>query len=475
MKKQIVFKSLLLPVCVVLGVAAIPAGPEVDSIADAEAINFPKGSYGTTINGQTFQVDAIASFRGWQYATWFEARGRLCVGRRRLPRGAWQRIVFDDYSIRHTDVHNVAVLGISPADGTIHLAFDHHVSPLHYRVSKPGAATEPERVEWNAALFSATTSELRSGIKVLKVTYPEFFTGPDGRLRLYYRTGHSGQGESQLAEYDPDRGGWTILGAFVLGNGEYQTSPARNAYHNGFDYGPGNRLHTTWVWREEQENSRYQLLNCHDLMYAYSDDHGRTWRNNAGELVATTGKDPAAIAFPGIIAWPIPYRWGLMNQVTQTVDRQGRVPVVMWQNPPDAPEATRDLNSWRYVHYWRDQQGRWRQRQLPFFGRKPSMLADTKDNLYVVFTKPGNLEYHGNDPGGPLVIYTASAAKGWQDWHEVYRSSAVFAGEPRLDKYRWAQDGVLSIYAQEAARAPGEPSVLHVLDFAELNAGQAKK
>lgn len=447
-----------------------PAGPPAlrlvnDSVLEPEALNFAQGTYGTCINGQTFQIEAAVSFQGWQYATWFDSRGRLCVGRRRLPGGSWQRIAFDDYTIRHSDVHNVAVIGICPADGTIHLAFDHHGSPLHYRVSRPGAATAPQDTDWTAALFGPTTSELVPAQKLDRVTYPAFFTTPGGRLQLSYRIGGSGDGDSHLAEYDPDRGGWSILGEYISGRGDFQGSATRNAYHNGFDYDAGGRLHTTWVWREGQDNAQWGLLNCHGLQYAFSDDGGRQWRNNRGEPIGLAGREPMRLESPGITVHPLRWRWGLMNQLTQTVDHRGRVHVVLWQNPFDAPAATKDMNAWRYYHYWRDEGGAWRQQQLPFFGRKPSIVADRSDNLFVVFTKPANLEYHGTDPGGPLHIFATSPARDWTDWHEVYRSQDSFVGEPRIDKYRWQGEQVLSVYAQQTPIEAGKPSPLRILDF----------
>lgn len=448
-----------------------PGGPAAlrllqDSVLDPEALNFADGAYGTCINGQTFQIESVVSFKGWQYATWFDGRKRLCLARRQLPQGAWQRIVFDDYAINHTDVHNVAVLGICPADGTIHLAFDHHVSPLRYRVSRAGVATSPETTEWTAALFGPTTPELVKGRKLARVTYPAFFSTPDGRLHLSYRIGSSGAGASHLALYDPQQGGWKVLGEYVSGAGDYRGSKTRNAYHNGFDHDAKGRMHTTWVWREGQDNARWGPSNCHDLQYAFSDDDGLTWRNNDGAPVAVAGRDPVHVDSPGITVRDVRWRWGLMNQLTQTVDAEGRVHVVLWQNPPDAPAAApKDMNAWRYVHYWRDGNGAWHQRQLPFFGRKPSIVADGACNLFVVFTKPTALEYHGTDPGGPLHVVRMAAASGWADAQQVFRSENRFVGEPRVDKYRWQQEGVLSIYAQESPAAAGKPSPLRVLDF----------
>lgn len=446
-----------------------------DSVLDPEALNFAKGTYGTCINGQTFQIEAMASFQGWQYATYFDARKRLCVARRQLPKGEWQRIAFDDYTIDHTDVHNVAVLGICPTDGTIHLSFDHHGSPLHYRVSRAAAATAPEKASWTAKLFGPVTAELVKGQRLTGVTYPAFFNAPDGRLLLSYRIGGSGNGKSCLACYDPKRGGWTTHGVYIGSEGEFQGSKTRNAYHNGFDYDSKGRLHTTWVWREGQDNGQWGLLNCHGLQHAFSEDHGLSWRNSNGKPIGATGKEPIQLDSPGLTVRQTRWRWGLMNQLTQTVDDRDRLHVVLWQNPPDAPAAAKDLNGWRYFHYWRDEAGRWHERQLPFFGRKPSIVADRANNLFVVFTKPANLEYHGVDPGGPLCIFTASAASDWTDWREVFRSEMSFVGEPRVDRHRWREDGVLSIYAQQTPSQAGKPSCLRVMDFQPAGGRSSKQ
>jgi hypothetical protein len=164
------------------------------------------------------------------------------------------------------------------------------------------------------------------------------------------------------------------------------------------------------------DNRQWGTSNCHDLQYAFSDDGGLTWRNNDGLPVGVTGREPVRADSPGITVRDVRWRWGLMNQLTQTVDGEGRVHVALWQNPPEAPAATKDLNAWRYFHYWRDNgRGSWHQRQLPFFGRKSSIVADPESNLFVLFTKPANLEYHGTDPGGPLYIFKATAARRWAD------------------------------------------------------------
>ena len=131
-----------------------------DSVLDPEALCLTSGTWGNCVNGQTFQQDALASFGGSQYAAYYDSARRLCVARRRAGESQWEVIRFGDYHFKGNDSHNVAVLGICPADGTIHLAFDHHGSPLHYRVSRPGVAQRPTEFKWTADLFGPITSEL---------------------------------------------------------------------------------------------------------------------------------------------------------------------------------------------------------------------------------------------------------------------------------------------------------------------------
>lgn len=44
-------------------------------------------------------------------------------------------------------------LGISHGDGTLHIGFDQHDNPLHYRVSKSGVASNPANFTWSSDIF----------------------------------------------------------------------------------------------------------------------------------------------------------------------------------------------------------------------------------------------------------------------------------------------------------------------------------
>lgn len=182
-------------------------------------------------------------------------------------------------------------------------------------------------------------------------------------------------------------------------------------------------------------------------------------------MIGNTDSEPIRVDSAGITVCELPIYRGIMNQVTQTVDAAGRVHVVLWMQPPDAADGSADMRTWRYVHFRRELDGSWHERQLPYVGRKPSVVADAHDNLVLVFTKPDDPEYHGVDPGGPLYVLCATMASGWSDWRVLHHVADPFVGEPRIDEYRWRESGVLSVYAQRAPERPGAPSELRVLDF----------
>jgi hypothetical protein len=117
----------------------------LDNLTDAEMLSEPSitvlgqdaAQRQFKINCYSFQQDGIVSFNGWQYACFYSFlqsdalhAGQeplyVHVARRQLPRGEWEVMVLDDYAQTTDDGHNTVQMGISPADGTIHLSFDHH-------------------------------------------------------------------------------------------------------------------------------------------------------------------------------------------------------------------------------------------------------------------------------------------------------------------------------------------------------------
>mgnify|MGYP001103807243 CR=1 FL=1 len=358
-------------------------------------------------------------------------------------------------------------LGICAKDGTIHLAFDHHVTSLHYRVSRAGAATHPEETAWVASLFGPVRSELEAG-KPIVITYPRFWSTPAGGLQFHYRRGGSGNGDNMLVDYQPEQGAWSNTRAIDSRAGEYRddmgSSSHRNAYPNGYDYDSTGRLHATWVWRESAVGVN------HDLCYDYSDDGGNTWFNDFGQPI----QGPASIDTPFLTVERIGLRQGLMNNQAQAVDSRNRVHVVMWHSSttttPTAkggellgPPADR-----RFHHYWREAPGVWHDEVIPCeAGSRPRMYVDDHDDLFLVY---GRLHADKALAGGyyapsDLVIATASARERWRDWSIVTEEKGPFINEMLADPARWKSDRILSVFVQEKPKSPGEPSPLRIIDY----------
>jgi len=428
-----------------------------DSIVDANALNlgdekFGEVRFGKNINGCTFQQDAIATHAGYQYVGYYDGDRQVCIGRRKLPLGKWEVIRFDDYAFESNDSHNTISIGISPGNGTIHMAFDHHVHPLHYRVSKNEVATNPETTQWQASLFGPVVSELEKNKKI-KITYPRFWQTPSGGLQICYRHRGSGNGSRMLVDYDPKTSSWSNTRQIDSSKGTYGKSRSRGSYPNGYTYGPKGNLHTTWVWRERPGSAN------HDLMYAYSKDQGKTWLNNDGDKL----NGPAALHSPGITVVNINEAYGLGNDFGQAVDSAGRIHAVVrhcndgslkaaGSKPGEVrfgPTAAR-----RYYHYFRKANGKWETRILPgVAATRPKVFIDAADNVYLIFQKLGK-----------LVIMGATASASWKDWKVMHTEPGLFSNEMLGDVYRWKDSAVLSIMVQERPKK-NEPTTLRILDF----------
>jgi hypothetical protein len=428
-----------------------------DTAVDSKALNLGNKKYGDTrfsnkINGCSFQQEVMATHMGYQYIGYYDGKRQVCLARRKLPLGKWDIIRFDDYTFKNNDAHNTISIGISPANGTIHIAFDHHGHPLHYRVSKKGAATNPRRSKWRQSLFSPIISELEKG-KSIKITYPRFWQTPDGGLQFCYRHRGSGNGIRMLVDYEPKTGTWCNTRQIDSSKGRYGKSNSRCSYPNGYTYGPKGYLHTTWVWREGPKSAN------HDLMYSYSKDNGVTWLNSNGDKLTK----PAAVDTPGITVVKIPEEYGLMNTHGQAVDSKGRIHTVMLHcddaslgaansKPGESrfgPTAAR-----RYFHYFWNTNGKWETRVLPgVAGNRPKVFLDKKNNGYLIFQKASN-----------LIIMGAHASTSWKDWKMIHTEKGPFGNEIMGDFYRWKKSGILSVMVQEKPKN-FEATPLRIIDF----------
>lgn len=417
--------------------------PLGDTQLDPAALFFV--SYQGIVNNASYQQCGLLSHAGHQYAAWYTASRHAVVAHRRPPNGPW-RVVSLAHRLSVDDSHNTISLGVSPSDGLLHVAMDTHDNPVYY-VKGDGPV-----------------QRTLDGLDIGDISYPRFLVSPEGRLQLSYRTGRSGRGAAELAEYN---GWWRRLGAWSCPDGEYTangaTSSSRNLYLHGLTYCPTGRLHATFTWREDDPAvlAHPGGLANHDTGYVYSDDRGRTWCNNAGQQVATTGSDELVrVDSPGLVVDPLSVDRGLINQESQTVDSVGRPHAIVSYVPDRFTPRVSDYVAQRETlgrvfHLHRDDSGAWHKREIPValnaFGRSQIVL-DPADNAYVML------------PHGRIVAARADTC--WTDWTPLFDGVGLGAyGEVVVDRTRAATEGVLSIMYQRPSTGTA-PSPLHVADFA---------
>ena len=471
----------------------------VSSTVDSNGLTAAVGApYGRAFNGESFQSDGLTSFNGYQYAAYWAQDAKpsgpdsyyISVARRKLPDGPWQTVALRDSTMRNGlngktkkpwDVHDVVSLGICPGDGTIHISYDHHNHPLRYRVSPPGAASTPQKTDWKPSLFGAEINKLDGTHPVTTVCYPAFTRTPRGDMLLTMRRGQSGDGAWWLYRYDAKTHAWDNGHQYDDGrNATYDggkvPSHERCAYPNGWTFGPDGSLQLTYVYRENFGKDKGGSGSNHDIYYAASPDEGRTWKNDAGQIVSSidgdgkTAPKQFSLATPGMRVVELSQYDSLMNEQTQAVDSAGRLHMMMWHLDPakaHPPAKTWALDQCSYFHYWRAAAGDWRKTMIAGpVGTRARIAFDAKDDVYAVYATPRDPDNQGlYFDRGKLTVARATAAAEWKDWTVIAHNDGPFLGEPMIDVPRLKADGVLSILIQDSPTADGQATALRVFDL----------
>lgn len=233
-------------------------------------------------------------------------------------------------------------------------------------------------------------------------------------------------------------------------------------YLHGIDYDKNGRLHSFFTWREQNGAVMCNSggITNHDTGYVYSDDRGRTWRNNAGTAVGTTGgTDKVAVTDSGLVVDSLNPDHSLMNQESQFTDSSGLPHAIISYVPGRFGQCTtnyvtnRTANG-RAFHVRKNSAGTWQKTEIPVplnSSQRTKLVLDKYDNAYAIF------------PFGRIA--GASKSSGYTDWAILYDGSTLNAfGEVVIDETRIAQDNVLSVLYQEKSSGT-TPSALHVVDF----------
>jgi Neuraminidase (sialidase) len=166
----------------------------------------------------------------------------------------------------------------------------------------------------------------------------------------------AGLGSEMLYIYSSETGKYTLMGTYLEG-------VENNPYTNGLDY-RNSRIHVTWTYRDfvpfegwdkstgtnhKQQAGPNGIENNHDLWYSYSDDLGRSWKNNSGQTIAKLDKGESVRPNnDGIKVFEIPKGSGVHNQEDQAIDYDGGVHVLN-------RDTTSGHMEWK--HYYRSPSG----------------------------------------------------------------------------------------------------------------------
>lgn len=444
---------------------AADPGPSVtqtgNTTLDSQAVFFV--SYDGLVNNNSFQKNGLLTYKGYQYAAWYTADKNAVVGRRVLGGSTWSTVRVG-HTLKSSDSHNVISMGVSKTDGRLHLNMDSHSDGFTYVKSVAGLMDNPSGLTWIASRFGSPQPTLDGLALTTQFTYPQFISTPEGKLQLSYRVAVSGNGRNALAEYDGST--WTALGEWTSSTGTYTSehgsSTVRNMYLHGIDYDRYGRLHSFFTWREQNGAVMCNSggITNHDTGYVYSDDRGRTWRNNAGTLVGTTGgSDKVAVTDSGLVVDSLNPDHSLMNQESQATDSTGLPHAIISYVPGRFGQCTtnyvtdRTANG-RAFHVRKNSSGTWQKTEIPIAlnsSQRTKLVLDKYNNAYAIL------------PFGRIA--GASKASGYTDWALLYDGSGLNAfGEVVIDEMRVPQDGILSVMYQEKSSGT-TPSPLHVVDF----------
>ncbi len=420
-------------------------------------------------NWASFDQDKLVSQGDYQYTVFWAEDRVLTIARRERAGDDVQTVRLEDYRLaaglpehQQRNGHRNTVIGISPCDGRVHVAWDHHNNDLNYTRSRAGWTSDPPQVI-GAADFEPRQPVVENAPQ--RVTYPRFFNGPDETLYFFYRSGGSGAGNIALFEYDAADGAWQMISDRLFGSeGLYppwNDSTSRNAYMHDLLFDRQGRLHITWVYREVARS----WASNHDLHYAYSDDQGRSWKNNAGQKIADTRSgERIVLDSPGIVVYDIPVFSWLMNQCAMTLDSRNQPHVATYhmaepwepedlQHDPPAAEQHR-LN---YYHYWRDEDGSWHRSEplpMPSPRRRPMIVSSPDDTIIIYFTSREGFQAH-----------VARAEDRWSRWQTLRLTGPEFVvnDATKPDRRLLHEQGILSFTVDPRGRQPGRG--LAILEF----------
>ena len=412
--------------------------------AQIKIVPIAEGWAKNQINSVIFRKNSLASFRERQYAAFYDENSRVVIASRKLNSTKWE-VRPTQFSGQTADAHNSISLAID-GQGFLHLAWNHHDTPLNYARS-----SQPELLEFAAP-------EKMIGVREDKVTYPEFYSLPNGDLLFFYRDGSSGSGNLILNRYTVKTRKWKRVQENLLdGEGRRNAHPQMTIDSKG-------AIHLSWVWRETPN-----VATNHDLCYAVSRDGGATWYKSSGEKYQLPIRADNAEYIQ-----KIPPSSELINQTSMTTDER---------DFPYIASYWRDVGSiipqYRVVYFdgqrWRQSQISNRRTAFSLSGAGTKKIPISRPQIVAFSPESGKTKIvvvFRDEERGNLVSAATSenlAENSWQIQDLIKTSVGMW--EPAFDPNIWNHRRMLHLFIQKVGQGDGEklenlpPQMISVLEW----------
>ncbi len=373
-----------------------------------------------SVNTVVFRKNSLCTYNNTQYISYYNNDGYVVLGKRKIGSKKWQLLI-TSFKGNVADAHN-SISIITDGDGYLHMAWNHHGNQLHYSKSiAPGSLQMMPETQM-------------TGLLEQKVTYPEFYSLPNGNLLFLYRDGQSGQGNLVINSYTTKAKKWQQLQSNLI-DGEKQ----RNAYWQACVDTRGT-IHISWVLRESPD-----VISNHDMCYAKSTDGGATWSNSKNEKYTL----PINATTAEYVCY-IPQKSELINQTSMYADEDGNPFIASyWKDKGDSIPQYHVI--YKTGADWAIQNTGFRKTAFSLSGAgtkripisRPQIISFKKENINTVVLIFRDEE---RDSKVSIAINTDISKNNWlvNDVLEI----AVGSWEPTFDTELWKQKNTLHLFVQ---------------------------
>lgn len=395
------------------------------------------------VNAIIFRRNSIMTYKDKQYAAFYDSASRVVLAMRKLSSSNWT-IHTTQYTGNTKDAHNSISIALD-GDGFLHIAWNHHSSVLQYCKS-----LKPESLE-----LSNQTKMI--GDKEDKVSYPEFYNLPNGKLLFLYRDGVSGSGNLILNQYNIKLKRWSRVQSNLI-DGENE----RNAYWQ-IAVDKTGAIHLSWTWRETPN-----VATNHDICYAKSTDGGKTWQKSSGKKY----KLPIT-ALTAEYAIRIPQNSELINQTSMFADSNGRPYITTYWRPVDE-----NVPQFFLVYFngnqWATSQITNRKTPFTLSGAGTKRIPISRPQLVIKSNKK-RVEvfviFRDEERGNRISVAICNDLKNNKWLIKDLTKESAGMWEPTLDSQLWNKEKTLHIFMQKVGQGDNEgieeipPQLIYILEW----------